>query len=516
MLLFSPRCGLVALSLLGWVKACHAPPPVSSVPLLRRQLPAAQVLADLTFLQHLKQAAHAGSTKYRSRAQLDSAFAAARGHVTGPLTILQVYRLVVGLTDFEGSLHNDTALPDSVQHALRAEATFFPYPLKLIAGQLVVNTRHAPLPLGATITSINGVPAAQLVHALGKYYTTDGFNTTGKRVGLAQSFPEYLRWEYGPQASFVVGYRPLAAHATRQLRVPAVPYAVYAHAFAARHSRPHDRGFFEDLPPKYTFQVVPQRAAALLTLNTFDIGEDGSPGHRQYARFLDSCFTLLRRSPAITNLLVDVRSNGGGDDDNDMLTFSYLTERPFRENKGATMRFSRVPYRQYLTVDHDTAERAALVAEIEQEAHIAFVRGADGQLHENAHGNPVFLPKPTHFRGQLYLLISPRVASAGSMFAAMVRGNTSAVVIGEETMGGYYGHTGHGSLSYTLPYSGIAVSFSWVDLVQDVPVRPGQPPGRGVLPDYPVSQSLADFVANRDPQVAFAWQLISASPREAN
>lgn len=509
------RYGLLALSLLGWVRACHAPPPppASPVSLLHRRLPAAQVLADLAFLQHLKQAAHAGSMKYRSRAQLDSAFAATRAHVTGPLTVLQVYRLVVGLTDFEGSLHNDTALPDAVQQALRVQATFFPYPLKLIAGRLVVNTRHAPLPLGATITSINGVPATHLVHALGKYYTTDGFNTTGKQVGLAQSLPEYLRWEYGPQASFVVGYRPLAAHATRQLRVRAVPYAAYVHAFTARHSRPSDRGFFEDLPRKYTFQVLPQQAAARLTLNTFDIGEDGSPGHRQYARFLDSCFTLLRRSPAITHLLVDVRGNGGGDDDNDMLTFSYLTDRPFRENKGATVRFRRVPYRQYLTVDHDTAERAALVAEIAQQVRMDFVRGADGQFHENVHGNPVFKPKPTHFRGQLYLLISPRVASAGSMFAAMVRGNTSAVVIGEETMGGYYGHTGHGSLSYNLPYSGIKVSFSWVDLVQDVPVRPGQPPGRGVLPDYAVSQSLADFVANRDPQATLAWQLINASPR---
>jgi hypothetical protein len=255
------------------------------------------VLADLTFLQHLKQAAHAGSTKYRSNPQLDSAFAAARAQVTGPLTVLQVYRLVVGLTDFEGSLHNDTALPDSVQHALRTEASFFPYPLKLVAGQLVVNTQHAPLPLGATIMRINGVSAAQLVHTLSKYYTTDGFNTTGKSVGLAQSFPEYLRWEYGLQAAFVVSYRSFAAHATRQLRIPEVPYAGYEQAFAARHSRPSDRGFFEDLPRKYTFQMLPQQAAAVLTLNTFDIGEDGSRGHVQYARFLDSCFTLLRHHP---------------------------------------------------------------------------------------------------------------------------------------------------------------------------------------------------------------------------
>jgi hypothetical protein len=95
------------------------------------------------------------------------------------------------------------------------------------------------------------------------------------------------------------------------------------------------------------------------------------------------------------------------------------------------------------------------------------------------------------------------------MFAAMVRGNTSAVVIGEETMGGYYGHTGHGSLDYTLPHTGIGVTFFRVDLVQDVPWQSRQPVGRGVLPDYAVSQSLADFLANRDTQLQFALQLIA-------
>ena len=515
--LFPYRAGLAAISLAWYVSACHtpstSPPPASA---LRRIIPTQQVLADLTLFQHLKETAHAGIYKYRSKAQMDSAFAAARVHVTDHMTVLDVYRLVAKLTDFEGSLHNDTALPDSVQRALRKEVAFFPYPLKLVAGQLVLNSTHASIPLGATITSINGIPASQLVRELGKYYTTDGLNTTGKTVGLAEYFPEYYRIEYGPQTAFVVDYHASATRATSQQTVHAVPYAVYQRAFAARHSRPSDRSFFDDLPRKYTFETLPQRATAVLTLNTFDIGEDHSRGHQLYAQFLDSCFAVLHRSPAITNLLVDARGNGGGDDDNDMLAFSYLASAPFHENKGATMSFTRVPYRQYLTVEKDTAERDALVADITKEVQTDFTIGSDGKPHENARGNPIFKPKPTHFKGRLYLLISPRMASAGSMFAAMVRGNTPAVVIGEETMGGYYGHTGHGSLDYTLPYTGIQVTFFRVDLVQDVPWRPTQPAGHGVLPDYTVSQSLTDFLANRDTQLQFAMQLIANKSTKPN
>jgi hypothetical protein len=327
---FSYRPGLLAISLAWAISACHtpsAPPPAAA---LRRIIPAQQVLADLTLFQHLKEAAHAGIYKYRSKAQMDSAFAAARTQVTDQMTVLDVYRLVVKLTDFEGSLHNDTMLPDSVQRAMRKEASFFPYPLKLVAGQLVLNSTHAPLPLGATISSLNGIPTQRVVRELGKYYTTDGFNTTGKAVGLTEYFPEYYRIEYGPQTSFVVAYRSPGAPAISQQTVRAVPYAVYQRAFAARHSQPSDRSFFDDMPHKYTLRLLPQQATAVLTLNTFDIGEDHSRGHRQYAQFLDSCFALLRRSPAITNLLVDARGNGGGDDAHVLL----LGRCPFSRKQG--------------------------------------------------------------------------------------------------------------------------------------------------------------------------------------
>jgi hypothetical protein len=474
-------------------------------------LPARQVLADLALLQRLKEVAHAGSYKYHSKAQLDSAFAAARARVTGPLTVLEEYRLVAGLTDFEGSLHNDTTLPDSVQRALRAEISFFPYPLKIVAGQVVLNTSHAPLPLGAIICSINGVAASQLVRQLGKYYTTDGLNTTGKTVGFAKSFPEYYRLEYGPQTSFTVRYSlPAAPAHGAVVHLPAVRYATYQRAFAARHSQPSDCGFYEDLAPRYSFRLLPHLHAALLTIHTFELGEDDSPDHRRYARFLDSCFTRLRRTPAITRLVVDVRNNGGGDDNNDMLTFAYLARRPFRENQGAGVRFTQVPFRQYLTVEKDTAERAALVAEVAHTLRTDFGPGPGGHLRAKARSNPVFWPQPNRFRGQLYLLLGPRVASAGSMFAAMVRGNTPAVVIGEETMGGYYGHTGHCTLEYTLPHSGIGVSFAWVDLAQAVPRRPDQPFGRGVMPDYLVTQSLGDFLANHDAVLHRALGLLAA------
>lgn len=498
---------LASLSLLGACRPYTDQPPA---PTLNQIIPKQQVLEDLVLFQRIKEAAHAGIYKYRTKAQMDSAFAAARAQVTDRMTAADVYKLVVAVTDFEGSTHNGTALPMSLVAEAAAQPVFFPYPLKEVAGQVVLNSAHAPIPLGAVIVSVNGIAAPRLVRELGKYYTTDGFNLTGKRIGFTEAFPLYYRLEYGPTTRFGVRYTLPARPADTLARtLNAVPYKTYEAAFEARHSKPRDAADFEGAPRKYTFAVLPNRRAAVLTVNTFAIGEDSTASHRRYEHFLDSCFTLLRRSPGITSLLVDVRPNGGGDDDNDMLTFSYLTGAPFRENRGSTVSFWRVPFRRYLSFEQDTAERGAVVKEKEEELRTDFAKGPDGKPHENAKGNPVFQPKPNRFRGKLYLLISPRIASAGSMFAAMVRGNTPAVVVGEETQGGYYGHTGHGQLEYTLPHTQIRTSFFWVDLAQSVPTKSTQLPGRGVLPDYEVGQSYPDFLANRDTQLEFTLRLMA-------
>jgi C-terminal processing protease CtpA/Prc len=118
-------------------------------------------------------------------------------------------------------------------------------------------------------------------------------------------------------------------------------------------------------------------------------------------------------------------------------------------------------------------------------------------------------PNKNAFTGNIYLLISPAVASAGSLFASMVAGNQNTTTIGEETMGGYYGHNGHTPMEYKLPKSKIVTRFSIVNLEQDVPQRSNQPYNRGLLPDLEVTQSFEDFIKNIDTQMNYTLQLLN-------
>jgi len=111
----------------------------------------------------------------------------------------------------------------------------------------------------------------------------------------------------------------------------------------------------------------------------------------------------------------------------------------------------------------------------------------------------------------MFLLIDPYVASAASLFASMVKSDKHAIIIGEETLGGYYGHTGHIPVNYELPNSKLILTFSIVDLEQDVKRLPEQEFGRGVNPDFEITQSYNDFLQNKDTQLLFAIEKIKAA-----
>jgi hypothetical protein len=63
-------------------------------------------------------------------------------------------------------------------------------------------------------------------------------------------------------------------------------------------------------------------------------------------------------------------------------------------------------------------------------------------------------------------------------------------------------------LSYKLPKSRLLITFSVVNLEQDVPKKENQKYDRGIIPDYEVIQTFDDFLNNADTQINFTLDLI--------
>ena len=259
---------------------------------------------------------------------------------------------------------------------------------------------------------------------------------------------------------------------------------------------------------KYNYKQL-NSTTGILTIHTFIMGNETTNEHKKYNQFLDSVFADIK-TKNIKNLIVDVRNNGGGTDPNDLLTYSYLTNRSFQENKQAWISFKKIPLIKYYNIGIPKFVRPLVVGKYNKQFQEDFPLVKDGKFYQNekSSDHKIWHPNQNAFTGNIYLLTSPAIASAGSLFAAMLSGNENTITIGEETMGGYYGHNGHTPLEYKLPKSNIIIQFSVVNLEQDVPKKENQKYDRGIIPDYEITQTFNDFLNNIDTQMNFTLELI--------
>lgn len=466
---------------------------------------------DFEIFLKISKKANSGLFKYRMPHEIDSIYNWGNLQIEKLATYREFYNLVCTISDFEGSLHNEVSLPQNYVDFLRKETFgYFPYPIKWIEGKWIINIDQKEIPLGSEILAINDIDINRIIPQLYKYYTTDGNNLTGKRVGLMAHFSKFYRLNFGLSQFFKIRYSNPISKEQETKNINSIGYKAYYENFLDIHSMPLDKLYYADLKEnqKYNYKQL-DSITGILTIHTFDMGNETTDEHKKYQNFLDSVFIDIK-TQGLKNLIVDIRNNGGGTDPNDLVTYSYLTDRNFQENKEAWISFRKIPLIKYYNIGIPKFLRPLFVGKYNKDFQKDFPLEKNKKFYqdENSKDHKIRNPNPNAFTGNVYLLISPRTASAGSLFAAMLTGNKNTTTIGEETMGGYYGHNGHTPLSYKLPKSKIVVTFSVVNLDQDVPKKENQKYDRGIIPDYEVIESFNDFMNNMDTQLNFTIDLI--------
>lgn len=466
---------------------------------------------DLEIFQSIRLKANSGLYKYRTTNEIDSIYNWAEQEILNSSTHLDFYNIICQLTDFEGSSHNSTKLSKKFSKNLKSETSgYFPYPIKWISGKWLLNIDGSSIPLGSEIIEINDMPIEKIIASLYKYGTSDGQNLTGKRVAIRTGFSKYFRFNYGPQTEFKLTYKAPNSESIEISNLKSVGYSDYINNINKMYSMPVDKFYYADLKEnqKYKYEQLDD-LTGILAIYSFSMGNETTKEHKTYLTFLDSVFTKIK-TENIKNLIVDVRYNSGGTDPNDLVTYEYLTQRNFQENIEAWISFKKIPYLKYVYTKVPRFLRPLGVKKYNKSFTEGFYIEKDGALYQGPLSQDHLIRKPNEnaFTGNTYLLINPEVASAASLFAAMVAGNENSIVIGEETVGGYYGHNGHASLGYILPNSKIETFFSVVNLQQDVPEKSNQFHNRGVMPDFSVSQTYEDFLKHEDTQMKYALDLI--------
>ncbi len=477
-----------------------------------RKMSPKQMKEDLAVFRAIREKANSGLYRYRSHQSIDSIYSEALNQVKKELSLTDFYKILLVLTDFEGSNHNGTSLPYKASAVMEKDRGYFPFFLKYVDGKMLVNNSNAGIPLGSQVVSINGISDKEFQKRFYKYITTDGYNMTAKKRASAENvFGWLFPFEMGISEFFDIEYKAPGSGEVQTIRLKSISQEENRNNYLARHSAKLDSITDSNIQEKYSFQRI-NKNTALLNFRIFTMASNAEdPAFVRFSTYLDSVFTLLKKEK-IPNLVIDIRNNPGGNDPTYEKVFTYLTNQTFKENKSAFITFNKLPYSQYFKSEsEDAGNRKHEVNATNSYLQEVFSVKKENRFYQDQSHNPPYYPDSMGFKGKIYLLIDEHVGSAASHFASLMRGYSSATIVGMETSGGYYGHNGHFPVEYVLPNSKITTRFSIVYVEQDAPVRADQPVGRGIIPDYSIPLLFEDFMNNEDSQMKFVLKLIEES-----
>lgn len=431
---------------------------------------------DFDILQTTLKEAHPGLYWYTDSMGMERYFDSTKAAIVHNMTSLEFFKLLLPLISNIKCLHTKLRLPDNA--AVNQITQVLPFDFicqerKVYIRKGLNNEGYD----GAELLSINDIETGKIVETLFNSISGDGYNETFKSNLLTKgAFREGYALYFGQPDRFIIQAKNLRSRQLFKFTVPAIsPRNIYSTPITP-------------LPP---FLLKFHQNTAILSVNTFELNTK---------RFTDSIISIFQTIMAkgAKHLIIDIRQNGGGTNDNVSTLYSFIANAPFLHLKRAEMKAASLTYPQFI----DNAQG------IEE-----FRRGdqSNGYYEVNDRYTGTKIKNPVHtnlFKGEVVLLTSGYTSSAASEFAAIVHFQKRAKIVGEETRGCYYGANGGNYLNLKLPNSGLKLRIPTIRIYTAVDQElKRQPTGRGTFPDYPILPTVTDLLNDKDVQMEKALKV---------
>ncbi len=459
----------------------------------RPQLNSPQLLEDFRlYRSHLEQM-QPGLYDYYPKDSLDRRFDQLEAQLTASMSDVEFYRLLVTLLPYIANGHNAIYPPTSYRSALGQDYPRFPFDVYWDAGQLYVLRNlsgETAIEDGARIRSINGQPAAEVLHYIAGLISRDGFNESLPMHTAFRSFKSYYAFLLGTPEYYELEVENRRGE-RQSYRVAGLPLPEISKTRKERYPD-HPKHWSQTKDLLYTLQVNGQ--VATMKLQSFATSYIRKRGQR-FKRFFAQSFAEIAER-GVEHLIIDLRGNGGGDPEPTAALFAYLYERDVPFYRDMKMLVNKIPDPQY----YDNNARLVNL--------FTWTLVKKNGDHFQARGLKK-INKPwkikNRFAGQVYVLTDPGSFSATGEMTGIIKGYDRATFIGEEAGGNPVANTSGAMLPLILPNSQIRtlvpiVQFVMaVDLVND---------GHGVRPDHRLRNSIEDELAGRDAVMEYTLELI--------
>ncbi|WKK74718.2 S41 family peptidase [Marivirga salinae] len=427
---------------------------------------------------------HPGFYRYTTKERFDFLIDSTKQSINDSLTELQYYRKLKPLFAQIGCLHTGISLSKEYQVYLDKTNTLLPLEvfIDLQNSKVLISKNYSAnehIPIGGEITSINEVSISSILKKILSSIPSDGYNQTEKNLLLNHRFSFWYQSIIDASTVFNVGIKTNGNNNIYELK------GISKDKFPS----------FESLEKNYKkpleFEIT--NGVGLLKIHTFSKSSIKEAG-QNFQKVTKDVFETLKQQN-VENLVVDLRYNTGGTDGNAALLASYFFDQPFRywdkievteavakEIKG----MNRLFYNKTVEVNGSFHWRKTW-----------FTKEFDYYETQQSASN--------NFKGKTYIITNGLCMSSCSDFVAILSHNNKAIIVGQETGGGYQGNTSGMMPEATIP-TGLIVTIplqkytNAVDLTKNF--------GHGTIPDYEIVQTFDNWVHKKDVELDFTFDLI--------
>jgi hypothetical protein len=452
---------------------------------------------DFDLMRTMMEKFHPSLYWYTPKDSIDQIFDFYRAAIKDSMTEQQFgFRIIAPVTSSIRCGHTSFNYSKKYNKAMRGiRLPSFPLFLKVWGDSMVVtsnlNRKDSLIKRGTVINSIDGLGTKQITDIMFRYLPTDGYAENINYIRISNSFPSYHRNIFGLKKSYSVNF----TDSTGQQRVANLPlFDPYADTLQkvkrdSKKVKVKKMSKQERLRNIRSLVIDSSTRSAVMSLNSFD-------GGNRLPQFFRSSFRKLREEN-IENLVIDIRSNGGGKVNHYTRLSQYLRKTPFKVADTAyavTKKFGS--YGKYFQSRFVNSLALGLFT----------ARRHDSLYHFTFWEQHVYKPKKHDFYGgDIYVLIGGPTFSASTLFAQTMKGQENVMFIGEETSGGSHGNNGLMIPNITLPNTGVRVRMPLFRLIQY-----NHPPknGRGIAPDVLVPPNSKAVVYSTDLKMEKAFEII--------
>jgi len=401
---------------------------------------------DFEQFRQILEREHCCLYEYTAKETFDSLFQKQRGLIDRSLPPNEFYKILTPITAKIGCMHTSVWMPGGYWDM--EPGNLFPLRIKLIKDYVVVAGSYIDtlqVPVGSIILKINDRSIDDIIEKMRQNLSADAFNVNFINSQIEKRFPMIYARRSGFPEKYTVTYA-LPGRKTResQLLIPADIQSVRKIVFTN----------FQH--PNLSLELFEEIGTAIMTVKTF-----GYYDRVDYFRhFMDSSFQEIKEKK-MSNLVLDLRGNDGGDPFCSVILFSYLEPQP-------------LPY----------------FAE------------AYGKYSELAEPIP---QAENHFTGNLFTLLDGHCASTNGHFSSLLKYHQIGKFVGTASGATYKCNAGKDAEVH-LKHTGIILNFGRNTYAAAVH---GIDKAKPIMPDYPITQTYRDFLEGRDVYLETALELIN-------